>query len=350
MNSPAVLEAPPQVDRVATLRPIAGRLLNAIAQHAGPDGKVKIGIREFTLAITPWERGVLLETRERGLAETAYWGSRLLEALAAQAKGLADLSRLRNEPLSAEQRERCRQDLVGDLALGRAIEAELAAVIAALEAADRRGAARNMTPSRQRLAETMSLLAEDLDEAERRTADALAAGLFVAVDEETGCTGVIPAPPSGPQPAAPAAVPDAPTPRASTPRAAPSGRKPAHDRAADRPRRELTRRHLALAGALTFVLVAALTLFLPALVAARYDASEAFRYLPGVRGYTGTPPLALVTVSADEWASLDRPGRTRLVLAVGAAMQKEGFTTVKVLTPDQKPVAEWVKDQGSRLY
>ena len=69
-----------------------------------------------------------------------------------------------------------------------------------------------------------------------------------------------------------------------------------------------------------------------------------------MRGYTGTPPLALVTVSADAWTLLDQPGRSRLVAAVGAAMQKEGFTTVRVLTPDQKPVAEWVKDRGSRVY
>ena len=349
MGSSAVLEAPPQVDRASALRPISARLLGAIAQNAGPDGHLKLGVKEFTLSISPWERGVLLETRERGLAETVYWGSRLLEALAVQAKGFADLSRLRNEPLSDEQRTRCRQDLVADLALGRAIEAELAAVIAALEAADRRGAARNMTPSRQRLAETISLLAEDLDESERQMADTLAASLFLEVNDETGCTGIIPSPVSGSsQPDAEPSTPP-PAPHAAAARAAAPTRK-AGAGAAQRVDRGLSRRHLVLAGAITFVAVAALTLFLPALVAGKYDATQAFSYLPGVRGYTGTPPLALVTVSGDAWESLDSPGRTRLVLAIGAAMQKEGFSTVKVLTPDQKPVAEWVKDRGSRLY
>ncbi|MCU0224009.1 MAG: hypothetical protein MUF27_08045 [Acidobacteria bacterium] len=328
MGSSVVVEAPPQVDRASVLRPITARLMGAITQNAGPDGHLKLGVKEFTLTISPWERGVLLETRERGLAETVYWGSRLLEALAVQAKGFADLSRLRNEPLSDEQRLRCRQDLVADLALGRAIEAELVAVIAALEAADRRGAARNMTPSRQRLAETMSLLAGDLDESERQVAESLAESLFLEVNDETGCTGMIPTP-SGPQPSEAEPVTPASTPHAE---------------------RGLTRRHLILAGAITFAAVAALTFFLPVLVAGKYDATQAFSYLPGVRGYTGTPPLALVTVSGDTWESLDGPGRTRLVVAIGAAMQKEGFTTVKVLTPDQKPVAEWVKDRGSRLH
>jgi hypothetical protein len=338
MGSTAVLEPPPQVERGPALRPIIGRLLNAIAQHAAPDGKLKIGVREFTLDISPWERGVAIKARERGLSAANYWGYRLLEALAVQAKGFADLSRLRNDPLSDEQRARCRQDLVADCALGKALEAELAAVIAVLEESNRRGTARNLTGSRQHLAESLGLLREDLTDEERQTADALAERLTVVVEEELRTTGTVAATPTGPQTAAPA-------PHASPSPAQPRPRTPQEDAP-----KGLTRRHLVLAGAITFVVVAALTLLLPALLSAQYDATQAFRYLPGVRGYTGTPPLALVTVSADEWKSLDPSGRTRLVAAVGAAMQKEGFTTVKVLTPDQKPVAEWVKDRGSRVY
>lgn len=361
MGSSAVLDAPPQVDRNSALRPIAGRLLNAITQHSGPDGRVKIGVKEFTLTITPWERGVLLETRERGLAETAYWGSRLLEALAVQAKGYADLSRLRNEPLSDEQCERCRQDLVADLALGRAIEAELAAVIAALEAADRRGAARNMTPSRQRLAETMCVIAEDLTESERQMADSLAASLFLEVTDETGCTGMLPPLPGSPKPtdtedhngvASDSAASSSPASAAAAPAgsSAASTRRRSTGEASHREQGGLTRRHLILAGAITFAVAAALTLVLPALLTSSYEPEQAFKYLPGVRGYTGAPPMGTVTVSATEWTSLDPPGRTRLVLGIGAAMKKEGFTAVKIQTPDQKPVAEWAVDQGSRLY
>jgi hypothetical protein len=360
MGGPVVLEAAPHIDRNSALRPIAGRLLNAITQHSSPDGRVKIGVKEFTLTITPWERGVLLETRERGLADTVYWGSRLLEALAAQAKGYADLSRLRNEPLSDEQRERCRQDLVADLALGRAIEAELAAVIAALEAADRRGAARNMTPSRQRLAETMCVIAEDLTESERQMADSLAASLFVEVTDETGCTGMIPPAPGTPRStdtddphglAGDSAASSSPASAAAPagPAAASTRRRSAGD-ASHGEQGGLTRRHLLLAGAITFAVAAALTLVLPALLASRYEPQQAFKYLPGVRGYTGAPPKGTVTVSATEWTSLDPPGRTRLVLGIGAAMKKEGFTAVRIQTPDQKPVAEWAIDQGSRLY
>lgn len=345
MNSTAVLEAPPQVERGPALRPIVGRLLNAIAQHASPDGKLKIGVREFSLDVSAWERGIAIKARERGLSATSYWGYRLLEALAVQAKGFADLSRLRNDPLSDEQRLRCRQDLVADCALGKALEAELAAVIAALEAGGRRGTARNLTGTRQHLAESLGQLIEVLTDDERQSADALAERVFLEVEEELRCTGTVATLPTGPQP-------DPSAPPASDPgRAAASSqpRSPVQP-ASPSPPKGLTRKHLVLAGAITFVVVAALTLFLPALVAQKYDATQAFRYLPGVRGYTGTPPLALVTVSADAWSSLDQPGRTRLAAAVGAAMQKEGFTNVKLLTPDQKPVAEWVKDQGSRVY
>jgi hypothetical protein len=341
MGSTAVLEPPPQVERGPVLRPIVGRLLNAIAQHAAPDGKLKIGVREFTLDISPWERGIAIKARERGLSATAYWGYRLLEALAVQAKGFADLSRLRNDPLSDEQRTRCRQDLVADCALGKALEAELAAVIAALEASNRRGTARNLTGSKQHLAESLGLLVEELTDDERQTAEALALRLFNAVEEELLCTGKIATPPTGPEAAPPAPY--------------ASGAAPAPDQPQSQARHqagpmELTRRHLILAGAITFAVAALLTLLLPLLLTAKYEATQAFRYIPGVRGYTGTPPLAMVTVSAEEWRSLEPPARTRLVAAVGAAMQKEGFTTVKVLTPDQKPVAEWVKDRGSRVY
>jgi hypothetical protein len=347
MGSTAVLEASPQVERGPALRPIVGRLLNAIAQHASPDGKLKIGVREFTLDISAWERGIALKARERGLSATTYWGYRLLEALAVQAKGFADLSRLRNDPLSDEQRERCRQDLVADCALAKALESELAAVIAALETAGRRGTARNLTGSRQRLAESLGQLLEELTDDERPTADALAERLFLAVDEELPCTGTVATHPTGPQSAPPASADPVRAAAPSQPR--PQAQPHSHSPSRSQPR-GITRKHLILTGAITFVVVALLTLLLPMLVAQRYEASQAFRYLPGVRGYTGTPPLALVTVSADEWQSLDRPGRTRLAAAVGAAMLKEGFTSVKLLTPDQKPVAEWVKDRGSRIY
>lgn len=337
MDSTAVLEAPPPVERGPALRPIVARLLNAIDQHPSPDGKLRVGVREFTLDISAWERGIALKSRARGLSATTYWGYRLLEALAVQAKGFADLSRLRNDPLSDEQRARCRQDLVADCALAKALEAELAAVIAALEAAGRRGKARNLTASRQHLAETLGQLLEALTDEERPSVDPMAQRLSLAVDEEIQCTGTVATPPTGPQPAAPAA---------SGPARAAASPQPQ-----SAPRTEgIDRKRLVLAVAITFVLVAALTFFLPLLVAQKYEASQALRYLPGVRGYAGTPPLALVTVSADEWRLLDRPARTRLAAAVGAAMQKEGFTTVKLLTPDQKPVAEWVKGRGSRAY
>jgi len=343
MEGTAVLEAPIQVERGPALRPIVGRLLNAIAQHPAPDGKLKIGVREFTLDVSPWERGIAIKARERGLSVASYWGYRLLEALAVQAKGFADLSRLRNDPLSDEQRARCRQELVADCAMGKALEAELAAVIAALESSSRRGTARNLTGSKQHLAESLALLVEALTDDERQTADALAERLFIAVDEEIQCTGAVTMRPTGPQEA-----PAAPSASGTVQNAAPS---PAQSRGRHQAEpKGHTRKHLVLAGAITFVVVASLTLLLPMLVAGRYEASQAFRYLPGVRGYTGTPPLAQVTVSAEEWKSLQPPARTRLVAAIGAAMQKEGFTSVKVVTPDQKPVAEWVKDRGSRLY
>ena len=345
MGSTAVLETSPRVERGPALRPIVGRLLNAIAQHASPDGKLKIGVREFTLDISAWERGIAIKSRERGLSAATYWGYRLLEALAVQAKGFSDLSRLRNDPLSDEQRERCRQDLVADCALAKALESELAAVIAALESTGRRGTARNLTGSRQRLAESLGQLLEELTEDERTAADALVERLFLAVDEELRCTGTVATPPTEPQPAPPAPAGPARATASSQPRPQAQLHSPSDSRS-----RGITRKHLILAGAITFVVVAMLTLLLPMLVAQKYEASQAFRYLPGVRGYTGTPPLALVTVSADQWQALDRPGRTRLTAAVGAAMLKEGFTSVKLLTPDQKLVAEWANNRGSRVY
>lgn len=332
MSNALVTEAPVRVERGPALRPIVGRLVGAIHQYGRQDGTLKIGIMEFTLEVPAWERGVVLEVKEQGLANTTYWGYRLVEALAAQAKGLADLHRLNNDPLSDEQRERCRQDLVGDCALGTALEAELAAVIAALDAADRKGTARNLTGTRQRLAETLRLLNDALTDSERETVDALAQECFVAVDEDTlSAAGSTSRPVDG---------------QSATGANGSSG--PADTTAPSRAG-GLSRKHLILAGVSTFVVVASLTLLFP-LLTEHYEAAQAFRYIPGVRGYAGSPPLASVTVSAEEWKTLDRSARTRLVAAVGAAMQKEGFTSVKVVTPDQKPVAEWVKDQGSKLY
>ncbi len=328
MSNAAVVEAPPRTERGPALRPIVGRLVNAMVQHSGLDGALKIGVKEYTLEVSAWERGVVLEVKEQGLANTTYWGYRLLEALALQAKGFADLNRLKHDPLSDEQRERCRRDLVSDFALGKALEAELEAVIAALDESDRKGPARNLTSTRQRLAENLGPLGEALTDDERSEAEAMAADYFVALDDQTLSTEAS-AQRSTEQPAATAA-----TGAAGPAPAQPEG---------------LKRKHLVLAGLATFVIVAALTFLVPMLTE-RYDAAQAFRYLPGVRGYSGTPPAASVTVSAEEWKSLTGPGRTRLVAAVGAAMQKEGFTSVKVVTPDQKPVAEWVKDQGSKIY
>lgn len=328
MSNAAVVEAPPRTERGPALRPIVGRLLNAMVQHSGTDGVLKIGVKEYTLEISAWERGVVLEVKELGLANSTYWGYRLLEALALQAKGFADLNRLKNDPLSDEQRERCRRDLVSDYALGKALEAELAAVITALDETDRKGPARNLSSTRQRLAENLGPLGETLTDEERNEAEAMAADYFVAVDEETLST-------------------EAGAQRAAEQQAA-AAAGPTRTAASSKPE-GITRKHLVLAGVGTFVIAAALTFLIPMLTE-RYDATEAFRYIPGVRGYAGTPPVASVTVSAEEWKSLNGSARTRLVAAVGAAMQKQGFTSVKVVTPDQKPVAEWVKDQGSKVY
>jgi len=104
-------EAPDPVERVRRVRPIVGRCVNAIAQHPAPDGKLKIGVREFTLDVSPGSAGIAI-SQERGLSVASYWGYRLLEALAVQAKGFADLSRLRNDPLSGRAARTLRQELV----------------------------------------------------------------------------------------------------------------------------------------------------------------------------------------------------------------------------------------------
>ena len=75
MGSTAVLEASPQVERGPALRPIVGRLLKAIVQHPSPDGQLRIGVREFTLDISAWERGIALKSRQRGLSAEPTGGT-----------------------------------------------------------------------------------------------------------------------------------------------------------------------------------------------------------------------------------------------------------------------------------
>jgi hypothetical protein len=335
MSGTANLETRPKIERGPTLRPIVSRLLGAINDHAKDEGSLKIGVKQYTVEISAWEREIVLEVKERGLVNTTYWGYRLLEALAVQAKGFSDLSRLSEGGLSAEQDERCRQDLVADYALGCALEAELTAVIKALEDADRRGAAKNLSDTRHRLSENLHPMRNVLTDEEAGQANTLAAELFVALDEET-LQGAGTATPSGNAPANPVPVLTA---RPARPtRTAPEA--PVE--------KALSGRHLMLAAVGTVLFVVAAAFLIP-MVGSSYDVSQAFQHIPGVRGYVGEPPAATVTISPTEWSLLDRPGRSRLVSSIGAALSKAGYTRATIVTPEKTPVAEWVKNEGAKI-
>lgn len=320
MTGTMEVEIPSRRERGPMLRPFIARLINALSQQAQHEGSVKVGVKQYTVEVSPWELGVVLQLRDQGLRSTNQWSLRLLEALAVQTKGYADLHRLLSESPPGEQAERCRHDLVADVALGRALETELSAAITAFDEAERKGAAKNLVAARHRLSETMTKLEAVLSPAEQEQARQLVPGIVVPLE------GL----PARVERSVPAPV--------ATPRAAP--RRPAKDR---------SRLYLALIGLMTFLLVAALTFLLPVLTQ-RFDVNQALLKMPGVRGYEGTPPRATVTVAAETWKTLDPSARTRLVSAVGAAVRRAGYSSAVVVTPDRRPVAEWVNNRGSTIY
>lgn len=335
------VEGPTRLERGPMLRPMTARLLNALSQQAQQEGSVTIGIKQYSVEVTAWERGAVLELRDRGLRDTTHWSFRLLEALAVQAKGYADLYRLQSGELSDEQKERCRQELVADYGLGRAIENELGAAIEVLDASERKGPAKNLNATRLRLRDSLRQFESVLAEPELQRATQLTAEFFVPLDDlltravspDSDAAG-----PSGPTqlPASSTSVPASSMTRA--------GRL-----ASQRIPQDRSRLHLALIGLGAFLLFSLVT-FLILLAGQRYDVEDAFARTPGVRGMTGEPPRATVTVSAETWKGLDRPGRTRLVSAIGAAVRRAGYSSAVIATPDKKAVAEWIDNQGSKVY
>ncbi len=321
MNDVVTFE--PQLDRVAALRPIVSQLLQLVKQRSAQSGTLKISVGPHTIEMTSWERAQVAEAASLAEApsETA---ALLLEGVAAQARALNDL--VRSAAITednADARERCRRDLVFDLALGLNVRRDLAGHATALHEDGKVGHARYIEQFLERFDANLASVQAGFGDEDVRSAQSLSADLARLGAPQT--------PSSASEPA----------------RAAASA--PARDAAPERdaPARKTGLRpmHAMLASIATVALVAGTLIALP-LATQRYEIQDGFRYMQGVVAWSGAPPSVKVTVNTAHWNALSVPDRTAMIFGIAAAVQKKGFTAADIETQDGKVVARWDRQTG----
>ncbi len=313
-------------DRAAALRPIIGQVLQLLRQSAKKDGGIKIAVGPHTIELSSWERAQLAEAATDP-AQMSDWSTVMLDAVAVQARGLNDLVRLRAvAENNQDQRERCLRDLMFDHALGIAVRTEAERLVLALGETGRRALAKNLAEFLQRFSHNIDVVKAALGESEVNTAETRASELTRAV-----------------------AVPEEAASAASAARAEPGAATVAGPEAADRAgkkkKKGLTLKHMVAASLATVTLVVGAMVGIP-LLTASYDVETGLKYVRGVKSWSGTPPLLVVTVSATEWNALEGSGQTAMVFAIAAAARKDGYSRAEVVTPDGKAVARWERATG----
>lgn len=311
--------------RTSALRPIIAQVLQLLRSQAQPEGGIKIAVGPHTIELSSWERAQLAEAAANPECPTE-WASLMLDGVAMQARGLNDLVRLAAiAEGNTDQRERCMKDLVLDVAIGLALRTEIERLMTSLDEAGKRGHAKNLGAFLGRLEKNIEVVRATLSEPDANSAVTLAAEYL---------------PQDYSEPSAPAASRSEETnaPAASEPEAqgstAPAKRK-----------KGIRTKHAVYASLVTVALVVGAMVGIPMLTES-YSVNDGLRYVRGVQGWSGVPPLATVTVRADSWKQLDGPGRTAMVFAIAAAVKKDGYSRADVVTPDGQVVARWDRVNG----
>lgn len=323
MAEGAVL-GPPTIQRGPALRPIMAQVREVLRRQASGGGTVKFAIKQHVLEVGPWEIAQLQDILNGMPLEEGSFQHRLFEAIAVQAKGLNDLGRMRSDqPLSEEQIHHFREELVGDLALAQAIYLELEKMVEGMNEAGKAGMAKNQAAFNQKMAQTLALLKEPLDQAELGLASAAASRL----ESEALNFSVTQAQPLS----------DSDT----------TSQRTTGVQRQDLPEKKkgLGKKHMVIACTLTVALVVGAFYLIPAFTQ-KYDISQGLRFVQGVEKYTGTPPNIVVTVQTDFWNGINSGRKDGLILAVAAAVEREGYTRAEFVLPSGKAVAQWNKDQG----
>lgn len=314
--------------RASALRPIIAQVLQLLRSKAQPEGGIKIAVGPHTIELSSWERAQLAETAANPDAPTE-WAALMLDGVAVQARGLNDLVRLAAiAEGNNDQRERCMKDLVLDLAIGYALRTEIERLIASLDEAGKRGHAKNLGAFLGRLSQNVDVVRAALSEPDANAALTIAND-YVQSD-------------AAPDTSAPSA---GRTEERATAATATTAEPETTGSATPAKKKGIRTKHVIFASVAMVVLVVGAMVGIPMLTES-YSVNDGLRYVRGVQGWSGVPPLATVTVRTESWKQLDGPGQTAMVFAIAAAVKKDGYTRADIVTSEGKVVARWDNTSG----